>query len=134
MALPRVLIPTQRRPEAWTAERLPGPESPGRPGSDPGAAACQPTGCTGAQLRRFIKSRPYIPLHELRRRFELNGEADDVSLVETPAGHYFLGLPGREAQLIAELVAQGEVGLEVCRDPSAPVVVGVFAMRPTTRG
>ena len=26
-------------------------------------------GCTAPQLRRFIKSRPYVPMHELRRRF-----------------------------------------------------------------
>ncbi len=26
------------------------------------------TTCTSAQLRRFIKSRPWVPLHELRRR------------------------------------------------------------------
>ena len=33
-------------------------------------------GPTAAQLRRFIKSRPYVPLHELRRRFELNGDLE----------------------------------------------------------
>ena len=38
----------------------------------------QAQGCTQAQLRRFIKSRPYVPMHELRRRFDINGEADDV--------------------------------------------------------
>ena len=41
--------------------------------------ADQPAGCTGAQLRRFIKSRAYVPMHELRRRFELNGEAVAIS-------------------------------------------------------
>ena len=41
-------------------------------------------GPTAAQFRRFIKSRPYVPLHELRRRFELNGELDEVSLVVVP--------------------------------------------------
>ena len=43
-------------------------------------------GPTAAQLRRFIKSRPYVPLHELRRRFELNGDLDDVSPVDVPDG------------------------------------------------
>jgi hypothetical protein len=42
--------------------------------------------CTASQLRRFIRSRPYVPIHELRRRFELNGEADDVCRIETPDG------------------------------------------------
>jgi hypothetical protein len=93
----------------------------------------QPTGCTAAQLRRFIKSRAYVPMHELRRRFELNGEADDVSPVDTQSGLVYLGLPWRESQLIGDLVRQGEVGLELCRDPRVPIVVGVFPMRPITR-
>ena len=41
----------------------------------------QGQGCTQAQLRRFIKSRAYVPMHELRRRFGINGEADDVRAV-----------------------------------------------------
>jgi hypothetical protein len=90
-------------------------------------------GVTGAQLRRFIKSRPYVPLHELRRRFELNGEADDVWPIRTPDGVVYLGLPERESELLGELVRQGEVGLELCQDPRAPMVVGVFAMRPISR-
>ena len=90
-------------------------------------------GCTVAQLRRFIKSRPYVPLHELRRRFELSGEADDVSLLETPDGPVFLGLPARECRLMQELLRQGEIGLELSRDPDAPVVMGVYPMRPVPR-
>jgi hypothetical protein len=89
---------------------------------------------TAAQFRRFIKSRPYVPLHELRRRFELAGNLDDVSPVEM-AGHgrVFVGLPPREAELIATLVKDGEVGVELSRDPNVPIVVGVFPMRPVTR-
>ena len=72
-------------------------------------------------------------MHELRRRFELNGDADEVSPIETPNGRVFLGLPGRESHLIADLVRQGEVGLELCRDPHVPIVVGVYAMKPIPR-
>lgn len=92
-----------------------------------------PRACTGAQLRRFIKSRPYVPMHELRRRFELNGEADEVSPIDTPDGLVFLGLPARESELIADLVRQGDVGVELCRDPVVPIVVGVYPMRPIPR-
>src|SRR5215210_4078905 len=75
-------------------------------------------GPTAAQLRRFIKSRPYVPLHELRRRFELNGELDDVTLIDAPGGtRVYLGLPEREAQLISGLARDGDVGLELCHDP-----------------
>jgi hypothetical protein len=90
-------------------------------------------GPTAAQLRRFIKSRPYVPMHELRRRFELNGELDDVHPIELPDGQVFVGLPRREADFIAGLVRDGEVGVELSRDPCVPIVVGVFAMRPVTR-
>jgi hypothetical protein len=45
----------------------------------------------------------------------------------------FIGLPEREAQMIGDLVRQGEVGVELSRDPDAAVAVGVFAMRPVLR-
>jgi hypothetical protein len=90
-------------------------------------------GPTAAQLRRFIKSRPYVPLHELRRRFDLNGDLDDVAPVELPDGQAFIGLPPREAELLAQLARDGDVGLEFATDPSSPVVVGVYAIRPVPR-
>jgi hypothetical protein len=94
----------------------------------------QRAGPTAAQFRRFIKSRPYVPLHELRRRFELNGEQDDVTPVQVPEhGLVYVGLPEREADFIATLVRDGDIGLELARDPDVAVVVGVFPMRPVTR-
>jgi hypothetical protein len=106
----------------------PSDAGPTGPGGQP------PHGATAAQLRRFIKSRPYVPLHELRRRFELNGQADDVCPVQTPDGVVYVGLPPRECQLLAELVRSGDVGLELCQDPNSPIVMGVFPMRPVARG
>jgi hypothetical protein len=93
----------------------------------------QAQGCTQAQLRRFIKSRPYVPMHELRRRFDINGEADDVYPVDTRDGRVYVGLPARESSFLAELVDRGEVGLELCHDPSVNMVVGVYAMKPVGR-
>ena len=61
-------------------------------------------GCTAPQLRRFIKSRPYVPMHELRRRFAINGSEDDVTLVEVDGGQVFVGLPPREGSLLGELL------------------------------
>ena len=91
-------------------------------------------GPTAAQLRRFIKSRPYVPLHELRRRFELNGDLDEVSAVNmAERGVIYVGLPRRESEFIASLVRDGDIGVELSQDPSAPIVVGVFPMRPVTR-
>jgi hypothetical protein len=96
--------------------------------------ASAPPSATAAQLRRFIKSRPYVPLHELRRRFELNGELDEVAGVEIAGkGMVYVGLPMRESQLLAGLVRDGDVGLELSQDPTVPIVVGVYPMRPIAR-
>jgi hypothetical protein len=89
--------------------------------------------CTQAQLRRFIKSRPYVPMHELRRRFGINGDADDVHPVQTKQGRVWVGLPARESGHIAHLLDRGEIGLELCHDPTVSIVIGVYAMRPVGR-
>ena len=89
--------------------------------------------CTLAQMRRFIKSRPYVPLHELRRRFEIGGIEDEVSRVSTNRGILYVGLPASEAGYLGELVDQGEVGVELMLDPTGPAVVGVYPMRPVAR-
>jgi hypothetical protein len=99
----------------------------------PDNGAYRPT-CTAAQLRRFIKSRPWIPMHELRRRFGINGGDDDVSVVRVGDQVLFIGLPPAEGRLMAELLSGGDVGYELSLDPGAPIVVGVYPMRPVTRG
>jgi hypothetical protein len=90
-------------------------------------------GCTAPQLRRFIKSRSYVPMHELRRRFGINGGEDDVTLLEMDGHNIFVGLPVREGRLLGELLRGGDVGYELSMDPLSPVVVGVYPMRPVPR-
>ncbi|MEO8230619.1 MAG: hypothetical protein ABI628_12790 [Chloroflexota bacterium] len=92
------------------------------------------SGCTTAQLRRFIKSRAYVPMHEIRRRFLIATEDDDVSGIVLGSARIFVGLPDREGQMLGELLRGGEIGYELQLDPVAPVVVGVYPMRPITRG
>jgi hypothetical protein len=89
--------------------------------------------CTAPQLRRFIKSRPYVPMHELRRRFAINGDDDDVTAVDLANGRVFVGLPAREGDLLGELLRGGEVGFELSLDPRSPIVVGLYPMRPIPR-
>jgi len=84
-------------------------------------------------MRRFIKSRPYVPVHELRRRFLIEGIEDEVSPMSTGKGTLFVGLPEREAGFLGELVKAGEVGCELLLDPTSPAIVGVFPMRPIAR-
>jgi hypothetical protein len=88
---------------------------------------------TAPQLRRFIKSRAYVPMHELRRRFAINGADDDVTPVDLERRRVFVGLPEREGRLLAELLRGGDIGYELSLDPISPIVVGVYPMRPVTR-
>jgi hypothetical protein len=90
-------------------------------------------GATAPQLRRFIKSRAYVPMHELRRRFAINGGDDDVTPVDVDRRRVFVGLPEREGRLLAELLRGGDIGYELSLDPISPIVVGVYPMRPVTR-
>ncbi len=90
-------------------------------------------GCTPAQLRRFIKSRAYLPVHEIRRRFGIGTADDDVTGFAIENGRVFVGLPQREGRILGELVRAGEVGYELQLDPEAPIIVGVYPMRPVTR-
>jgi hypothetical protein len=89
--------------------------------------------CTAPQLRRFIKSRPYVPMHELRRRFGIDGADDDVTGVRLEPGWIYVGLPSREGGLLGELLRAGEIGYELSLDPRSPIVIGVYPMRPIPR-
>jgi hypothetical protein len=90
-------------------------------------------GATAPQLRRFIKSRAYVPMHELRRRFAINGNDDDVTAVDVARSRVYVGLPEREGRLLGELLRGGDIGYELSMDPITPIVVGVYPMRPVTR-
>jgi hypothetical protein len=90
-------------------------------------------GATAPQLRRFIKSRAYVPMHELRRRFAINGADDEVTAVDVDRRRVFVGLPEREGRLLGELLRGGDIGYELSLDPISPIVVGVYPMRPVSR-
>ena len=137
--LPHEDVPAPHSAPASRTERRwsPRPESPAAAGTAPARALeADPArvACTAPQLRRFIKSRVYVPMHELRRRFAIDGGEDDVTPVDLGAGRVFLGLPEREASLVGELLRAGDVGYELSMDPIVPIVVGVYPMRPVSRG
>ncbi len=145
---PARTVETAREPQAAESEStraaaqqpvLGGPPQDGRAamtpvmGRDNAQAEFRPT-CTVAQLRRFIKSRPWIPMHELRRRFGIYGADDDVSPMHVGGHVLFVGLPPAEGRLMEELLDGGDVGYELSLDPITPIVVGVYPMRPVPRG
>ncbi|MCJ7709249.1 MAG: hypothetical protein MUQ32_00300, partial [Chloroflexi bacterium] len=107
---------------------------PANPQPAPGDNGDYRTTCTQAQLRRFIKSRPWVPMHELRRRFGINGDDDDVSPMRVGDHMLFIGLPPDEGRMMGDLLNAGDIGCELSLDPVTPVVIGVYPMRPVPRG
>lgn len=81
-----------------------------------------------SSLRRFLTSRPYVPIAEIRRRFLLD-EPDAICRIERDGESAYLGLPEREAQKIADMWARDEIGLELSVEVRARVVVGIYPMR-----
>ena len=79
-----------------------------------------------SSLHWFIRSRPYVLLTELRRRFDLDG-TDEVHPIRAPGGTTYVGLPERAARLIEDLVRENRVGLECLVDVHARLAVGVYA-------
>lgn len=81
-----------------------------------------------SSLRRFITSRPYVTIAELRRRFALD-DPEAVTHVARNGTSAYIGLPEREALKLEELWRRDEIGLEFSVEVRAPVIVGVYPMR-----
>jgi hypothetical protein len=80
-----------------------------------------------SSLRRYLTSRPYIAVADIRRRFGL--EPDAMSVVSSNGTTAYVGLPEREATKLQDLWQRDEVGVELSVEVKAPVVVGVYPMR-----
>jgi hypothetical protein len=80
-----------------------------------------------SSLRRYLTSRPYIAVADIRRRFGLDPEA--MSVVSRNGTTAYIGLPEREAAKLQDLWQRDEVGVELSVEVRAPVVVGVYPMR-----
>jgi hypothetical protein len=81
-----------------------------------------------SSLRRFITSRPYVTVAELRRRFGLD-DPDAMALLRRNGTSAWIGLPEREAAKLQELWNRDELGIELSVEVQAPVAVGVYPMR-----
>jgi hypothetical protein len=80
-----------------------------------------------SSLRRYLTSRPYVPIADIRRRFELDPE--QVSNVRRNGTWAVVGLPEREATKLQDLWERDEIGVELSVEVRAPVIVGVYPMR-----
>lgn len=81
-----------------------------------------------SSLRRFITSRPYVTVAELRRRFGLD-DPDAMAHVRRNGTSAWIGLPEREALKLQDLWHRDELGMELSVEVRAPVVVGMYPMR-----
>jgi hypothetical protein len=81
-----------------------------------------------SSLRRFITSRPYVTVAELRRRFGLD-DPDAMTRLQRNGTSAWIGLPEREATKLQDLWHRDELGVELSVEVSASVVVGVYPMR-----
>jgi hypothetical protein len=80
-----------------------------------------------SSLRRYLTSRPYVPVADIRRRFGLDPDA--VSAVARNGTRAFIGLPEREALKVQDLWQRDEIGVELSVEVRASVVVGLYPMR-----
>jgi len=80
-----------------------------------------------SSLRRYLTSRPYVPIADVRRRFGLDLEA--MSVVSRNGTTAFVGLPDREAAKLQDLWQRNEIGVELSVEVRAPVVIGIYPMR-----
>ncbi len=81
-----------------------------------------------SSLRRFITTRPYVTVAELRRRFVLD-EPDAICCMRRNGTTAYVGLPEREASKLQDLWERDEIGVELSVEVRAPVVIGVYPMR-----
>ena len=80
-----------------------------------------------SSLRRYLTSRPYIAVADIRRRFGLDPEA--MTRVSRNGTSAYIGLPEREATKLEDLWRRDEVGIQLSVEVNAPVVVGIYPMR-----
>src|SRR5687768_1124747 len=80
-----------------------------------------------SSLRRYLTSRPYIAVADIRRRFGL--EPDAMSVVSRNGTTAYVGLPEREATKLQDLWQRDEIGVQLSVEVRAPVVVGIYPMR-----
>jgi hypothetical protein len=81
-----------------------------------------------SSLRRFVTSRPYVTVAELRRRFGLD-DPDAMARLQRNGTAAWIGLPEREANKLQDLLNRDELGIELSVEVRAPVVVGIYPMR-----
>jgi hypothetical protein len=77
-----------------------------------------------SSLRRYLTSRPYLAVADIRRRFGLDPEA--MSVVVRNGTTAYIGLPEREAAKLQDLWQRDEIGVELSVDGIYPMRIARF--------
>jgi len=77
----------------------------------------------------FIRRKSYVPLCEIRRRFELDGE-EGAFIDGEDGARVFVGLPANTAGAVEKLWRQNKIGLELSVEFDCKVLIGVYPMAP----
>ncbi len=77
----------------------------------------------------FIRRKAYIPLCEIRRRFDIDGE--EGTFLDGEHGlRIYVGLPATTSASLEKLWHQGKIGLEMSVEFDCQVLIGVYPMVP----
>jgi hypothetical protein len=80
-----------------------------------------------SSLLWFIRSRSYVSVPDIRRRFNLEA-GEDVYPIVTSTGRSYVGLPADAARVLGDLVREGRIGLELRPGLMAKVALGVYVV------
>ena len=80
-----------------------------------------------SSLLWFIRSRSYVSIPDVRRRFNLDG-GDEVSPLICQMGRVYVGLPSDATRVLGDLVREGRVGLEIQPGLAARAAIGVYVV------
>lgn len=80
-----------------------------------------------SSLLWFIRSRSYVSVPDIRRRFNLPAD-DAVTAIVGPQGRVYVGLPADAARILGDLVREGRVGLELEPGILARAATGVYVI------
>jgi len=82
-----------------------------------------------SSLLWFIRSRSFVSIPDIRRRFNLPCAEDEVSaIVVSREGTVYVGLPREAAKLLQDLVREEKVGLELEPGILARAVTGAYVV------
>jgi hypothetical protein len=75
----------------------------------------------------FIRSRSYVSIPDIRRRFNLD-TGDEVFPVACQIGRVYVGLPADATRVLGDLVREGRVGFELQPGLAAQAAIGVYVI------